>query len=235
MLREIFSNKKGIAKHIVAYSRMDHIQRALIIAIRLFLVGAMVWMLATNRVGSAFLVVVLLITTYVPHLFFERGYGVKLPVEFHFVSVIFLFSCIFLGTISRVYSYWPWWDKAMHLASGIVFGFLGFLILYTLYEQNRLKASLKIMALLAFCFSLASGAIWEMSEYFSDNFLGSNAQHTNEDTMNDIVFDMLGALIVSVAGYRYLKNGKGYLHRFINNFRHYNPHLFGQKPKHETK
>lgn len=235
MLRDVLASKNGFAKRLVNYSKMDYIQRSLIIAIRLFLLGAMIWLLATGRPGSAFLIIVLLAATYVPHFLFERKYGVALPVEFHFASIIFLFSTIFLGTISRVYHVLPWWDKAMHAASGVVFGFLGFLILYTLYQQKRLKMSLKLLALLAFCFSLAAGAVWEIAEFFSDNFLGSNAQHANEDTMNDIILDAAGALAVSVLGYRYLKNGKGYLRRLVKKFEHYNPHLFERAKEAETK
>lgn len=227
MLRDMFSRKSSFAKQSISYSKLDHVQRTLIIVIRLFLFAAFVVMLATGAPGKAFLVAILLVATYVPHFLFERGYKVALPVEFHFVAIIFLFSCIYAGTISHLYAFWPWWDDAMHGVSGIVFGFLGFMVLYTLHEQKKIKMSLKLLALFAFCFGVASGAIWEIAEYFSDTFLGTNAQHANQDTMDDIVLDALGALVVSIAGYRYLKNGKGYLHRLLSNFKYHNPQLFG--------
>lgn len=218
---------RKFGKHVVPYSVNDHIQRFLIIAIRIFLVGAIIFMFANGAAGPAALVTVLLITTYVPHLLFERGYGVILPIEFHFVVIAFLFSCIFVGTVSQVYWHIPWWDKAMHGVSGVVFGFLGFLILYTLREQNKLSMSLKLMAMFAFCFSLAGGAVWELAEFGSDHFLGSGAQRNgNPDTMNDLLYDAIGALLIAIAGYRYLKRGRGVLHRFVKSFKHLNPHLF---------
>lgn len=225
MLRNFFRNKFG--KHIVPYSINDHIQRFLIIAIRLFLVGAIAYMATHGAAGPAGLVAVLLITTYVPHLLFERGYGVVLPIEFHFVIIAFLFSCIFLGAVSQVYWHVPWWDKAMHGVSGVMFGFLGFLIFYTLREQNKLNMSLKLVAMFAFCFSLAGGAMWELAEFGSDHFWGSGAQRNgNADTMNDLLYDAIGALVIAVAGYRYLKRGRGVLRRFVENFKHLNPQLF---------
>lgn len=226
MMIQTIKTKLGFRRKVVTFN--DHIQRFLITSIRLFLVGAAVWMFINNHPGQALIILVLLLTTYIAHLFFERRLGLMLPIEFHCVITVFLFSCIYIGTISGAYWYVPWWDNAMHAISGVVFGFLGFLVLYTAYEQKRLQMSLKIMAMFAFCFSMACGAVWEIAEFSSDSLLGSIAQRNNTDTMEDLLYDALGALLIAIAGYRYIKFGRGYLHRFVQNFRHHNPHLFAK-------
>lgn len=228
MLKKMFAGKSQFGKHRIAYSVPDKIMRFSLVAMRLFLVAATIWM-ATHGAPGAALIVVLLIISYVPHYLFERGYGVVLPIEFHFTIAMFLFACIYLGTVLELYWHIPWLDKAMHGVSGALFGFFGFLILYTLQEQGKLKMSFKLMAMFAFCFSLAGGAMWEISEFASDYFWGSGAQRNgNGDTMNDLLYDAVGALVIAVAGYRYLKHGRGMLHRLIVNFRQLNPHLFGK-------
>lgn len=227
MFKKMFSGGSHFAKQVVEYSRLDHVQRITIIAIRLFLVAAILWMITHNNAGPAMLVIILLINTYIPHFLFERAYKVALPVEFHFAIIIFLFSSIFVGTVLELYWYWPWWDKFVHALSGVIFGFLGYFILYTLYEQQKLKMSLKLIAMFVFCFSLASGAVWEIAEFVSDKLWDSGAQRNgNDDTMLDLIWDAVGALVVTVAGYRYLKNGRGYMHRFVKNFKQHNPQLF---------
>ncbi len=74
------------------------------------------------------------------------------------------------------------------------------------------------IAIFAFCFALAAGAIWEIYEYIFDGLLSLNMQkHTLKngialvgrealsDTMKDIIVDALSALAVSVVGYYQLE------------------------------
>ena len=77
-----------------------------------------------------------------------------------------------------------------------------------------MKLSPLFVALFAFCFALATGAVWEIYEYACDALMGLNMQkYATEqgaqlvgraalrDTMKDIIFDALAALLVAAAGY----------------------------------
>lgn len=179
----------------------------------------------------AVLSVLIIFTTFIPHILFERRYGFGLPVEFHLIITLFLFGSIFIGTAIDAYQNIWWWDIAMHSVSGIVIGFMGFIILYTLYMQKRLDMSFKLMMLFAFCLSLAAGALWEVGEFSSDSLFGTSAQRGgNLDSMRDLIADAAGALIVAFAGYFYMrKPGTGPLTRWIAGFAKLNPHLYEQR------
>lgn len=200
-----------------------------LVLLRLFIIGTVAWALIQQQWVVAIQAGLLLATTYIPHWFIERPYGIGLPVEFHFTVASFLFLSIFVGTIMRLYHYLHGWDWVIHGASGIVLGFFGFMILYTLYIQKRLDMSFKLMAMFAFCVGLAGGALWEIGEFTSDTFIGTHAQFNATDTMMDLVTDALGSLVVSLVGYYYLKHpGAGPLRRFIMSFESHNPQLFKQ-------
>lgn len=49
--------------------------------------------------------------------------------------------------------------------------------------------------LITAAFGIAVGALWEVVEWRSDAWLGSDLQHGNDDTMGDLVRDSLGAAV----------------------------------------
>jgi hypothetical protein len=50
------------------------------------------------------------------------------------------------------------------------------------------------MAIVAFALGVALGGLWEIFEYASDSWLGSDLQIDNSDTVGDLIADSLGAL-----------------------------------------
>lgn len=216
-------------KREVPYSATDRVQQFLIWLVRLFLVATFIWggIMQGNK-EMAILSVLIIVTTFIPHILFERRYGLGLPVEFHLITTLFLFGSIFIGTAIDAYQNIWWWDLAMHGVAGIGLGFVGFIILYTMYMQKRLDMSFKLMMLFAFCLSLAAGALWEIGEFTSDALFGTSAQRGgNLDSMRDLIADAVGALIMSIGGFFYLrKPGTGPLTRLIISFTRLNPHLY---------
>ena len=54
-------------------------------------------------------------------------------------------------------------------------------------------------------FTMAFGAFWEIFEFTMDTFFGTDLQHGNIDTMVDLLFDLLAAIIVAAIGNFYLR------------------------------
>ena len=54
-------------------------------------------------------------------------------------------------------------------------------------------------------FTMAFGAFWEIFEFTMDTFFGTSLQHGNTDTMLDLIFDLLAAIIVAAIGNFYLR------------------------------
>jgi uncharacterized membrane protein YjdF len=104
-------------------------------------------------------------------------------------------------------------------------------------EIERLDLHMKpgFVAFFAFLFALGVGTIWEIFEFTMDGLFDMNMQKLMlgdpsglTDTMWDLIVDALGALVISVLGYRDLKNRdrQTFLERWLTNFVDRNPRFF---------
>jgi hypothetical protein len=149
---------------------------------------------------------------------------VRLPLEFEVLLNVFIFASIFLGEVGGFYTRFWWWDAVLHTSSGLALGFIGFLILYSLYRADRLDARPALIAVFSFCFALALGVLWEVFEFAADSIVGSDMQKSGlVDTMWDLIVDAVGALIAAISGYAYMAyrtHGIGifeyYLHAYFD-------------------
>lgn len=174
-----------------------------------------------------FLGSIALILTFLPAII-EKNYKIDLPTELEVVTVLFIFTSIFMGEMHGYYTKYWWWDVVLHTSAGIVLGFIGFLIMFVLYDQGKIKARPITIAIFSFCFALAIGALWEIFEFSMDSFFGWNMQSTGlVDTMWDLIVDTGGALLTSALGYLYLRGGKHRIfQKLITRFINANPDLF---------
>ncbi len=177
----------------------------------------------------------------------QDKYNFKLPGELQLLLIVFIYAGVFLGGVRDFYYRFDWFDSLLHAISGIGLGFLGFLIPYSLYKTGKMKASPFLIAIFGFCFALSLGAVWEIFEFGMDEFFGLNMQKARNldvvygyfdtrlgvlDTMYDLILDALGALVASVAGYLYLKNGEFFLFdRLIEKVEKKNPKHFKSDAK----
>jgi hypothetical protein len=204
---------------------VDGVQLALSYVIKFILIGTAVLAAVGADWEVMLLALVAVILTFVPALF-ERNYKINLPTEFELVIVTFIFAGLFLGEIQNFYVHFWWWDLFLHTSSGIILGFLGFLILYILYYQKKLNASPALISLFAFCFALAIGALWEIFEFSMDTIFGFSMQKGLFDTMWDLIVTAIGALVASVVGYFYIRNqSANSFGKLINKFISKNPEL----------
>lgn len=179
---------------------------------------------------NAFLVGFILVLTLVP-LLLGRSLAVYVPPEFELVAVVFLFASLFLGKVHGFYFRYPWWDEALHSISGFLLGVLGLLLVHVLNEEPGVEISMRpgFVALFAFVFSLAMGAVWEIFEFGMDGLFGLDMQRGSlSDTMSDLIVDTVGALVVAVLGYNYLKGGAhSFLENWLDRFLDANPRFSG--------
>lgn len=153
----------------------------------------------------------------------ERRLSVKIPNTMEVLYFIFLYCAIYLGEVHHFYYSVPYWDKILHAFSGAMLGALGFSLISILNDSEQMKVSLSpfFVALFAFCFALAAGAIWEIYEYTFDGLLSLNMQkfaledgtklvghQALTDTMTDIIVDAVSALCTSIIGYYSIKKRK---------------------------
>ena len=213
-----------------------YINRALLILLQSLMAVELVVLLVKGEWLSAFLVIMIMAITVAPVLFKER-LPVKIPSEFTMLVIIFVFASLFLGEIQGFYLRFWWWDKVLHISSGLLLGIFGFLLVYVLNENSRIHVVLNIrfVALFAFLFAVSTGVLWEIFEFGMDRFFGTNMQKMIPgdplsgltDTMWDLIVDTLGAAAISLLGWWYMKRPECYfLEAWIQKFIEKNPRLF---------
>ena len=188
------------------------------------LLAAGIW--TGHWVIAAFSLFLLLLTFLAQ--FIEGRYKIFLPVEFEFITAAFVYVALYLGSLNYYYIHYWWWDVAIHTGAGVAFGFLGFIIMYTLYRRDKVKARPFWIALFAFSFAMAAGAVWEIYEFAVDSLLPFNMQKNGLiDTMWDLIVNMVGALFISILGYFYIRGGSvPFVTRIMQKLKKKNPHLF---------
>ena len=161
---------------------------------------------------------------------------VKLPAEMLLVALVFIFAALFLGEMRSYYLRIWWWDMALHMSSGFLLGIFGFLLVYVLNESRNIGVFMRprFVAFFAFLFAVAVGTVWEIFEFAMDRMFGLHMQKPMlgdpsglTDTMWDLIVDAVGALVISLIGWWYMRQGsesfiENWIHEFIEN----NPNLF---------
>ncbi len=191
-------------------------------AFRLLLVGAIITSIYTKEVTNLILAIITLLITYLPSLI-EKKFDFDFPNEFEIIIIVFIYLSNYLGEIHLFYERFPFWDIFLHFISGILLGLVGIAFVYVLNREKNvsLKLSAEFIVLFAFMFAISLGAVWEIFEFTVDYHLDYNMQRyrSNEvypfgpyvqsiglvDTMWDLILDVLGAGVVSIIAYHYLK------------------------------
>jgi len=212
------------------------IHRYITVFLKITLIIGALLALYQGRIQAAAEIIIILSITFLPLLLGSR-FKVRIPHEFELFAVIFIYASLFLGEVHDYYTRYWWWDMLLHGSSGLLLGILGFLLIYVLNEDENINLELSpgFMAFFAFVFAMAFGAIWEIFEFTMDQLFGTNMQKPmfNDpsgltDTMWDLIIDGVGALIISVLGYVYLRRtgSDSFLEKWIDTFIEHNPQLF---------
>ncbi len=97
-----------------------------------------------------------------------------------------------------------WWDHLTHFISVALISILEFTILLTVTRlSDTLCLPNFVILVIILLFILATRIIWEIFEFFSDQLFGTKMQYELEDTVFDMVYNILGAAFASLIGYRY--------------------------------
>lgn len=159
----------------------------------------------------------------------RRRFSIRLPNLFLILYFVFLYAAIYLGEVRNYYYQVPHWDTILHGFSGVMLGTLGFsvVLLFHDYRKQSFHLSPAFIALFAFCFAVTLGVLWEVYEFTFDGVLGLNMQKfmladktplvgraALTDTMKDLIVDMAGAGIMSLAGFLIMRQKPDWLLNF---------------------
>ncbi len=126
---------------------------------------------------SAFTCVLVLVLFMVP-LFLERSLAIELPNTLEIIILLFIFAAEILGELQCYFIQYPYWDTILHTTSGFLCAAVGFSLIDILNRDSRIKFNLSpvYVAIVAFCFSMTIGVLWEFFEFGADRALGLDMQ-----------------------------------------------------------
>jgi len=133
-----------------------------------------------------------------------RRWSITLPWEVSLLIALSLYLHIAGGVLGYYDIYYPYYDKIAHLVSGITVSVLAFVAVLLLDRFSRLNLSRWMIVGFIIMAAMAMEGFWEIYEWLFDTFLGTTLQHGLDDTMLDMIFVLVGAVAVALAGNRYL-------------------------------
>ena len=164
-----------------------------------------------------------MVVMFIPSLL-QKKLSLTIPNYMFVLYFIFLFCTIYLGEVQDFYFIIPYWDLLLHTFSGAMLGSLGFTLVSLLNSNKNVDMHLSpfFIAFFAFCFALAFGVVWEIYEYTVDSVAALNMQkyaledgtllvgrEALADTMEDLIVDAVGALVMCIFGYISVKRKQG--------------------------
>ena len=126
---------------------------------------------------SVFLCALTLVLLVLPSIL-TRKLQIELPGTLEIIVLLFIFAAEILGEINSFYVRVPNWDTMLHTLNGFLCAAIGFALVDMLNRSEALtfRLSPAYLAIVAFCFSMTVGVLWEFAEYSVDVVLGFDAQ-----------------------------------------------------------
>lgn len=162
--------------------------------LRIIVIVMMILQLLNRNYENVFLCVLTLILLIMPSLV-QVTFKVELPTTLEIFILIFVFAAEILGEISEFYLVFPFWDTVLHTINGFLAAAIGFSMVDLLNRSQKIVFNLSplFMAIVAFCFSMTIGVIWEFFEFGMDWLIGYDMQKdTVIHTIRSVMLDPAG-------------------------------------------
>lgn len=169
--------KKSKQKQIPSYLKKDKPTVVAYIILRLFVLIALVAALFRQNYENVFVCVLTLLLYEIPALI-ERSFKIDLPTTLEVIVLLFIFAAEILGELQSYYVKFPYWDTMLHTVNGFLFAAFGF-ALVDIFNRNQkfsVRMSPLYLAIVAFCFSMTIGVLWEFFEFGCDRIFGTDMQ-----------------------------------------------------------
>ena len=144
--------------------------------LRLMVLAALIRSIVIHNFESAAVCLLTLALFLIPS-FLEGALKVKIAPLLEGILYCFIFAAEILGELDHYYTTIPIWDTLLHTLNGFLFAAVGFVTIDLLNRNSRnVKLSPLYLVMVAFCFSMTIGVLWEFLECGSDLFLGMDMQ-----------------------------------------------------------
>jgi len=193
--------------------------------LRLLVIAVMVAQFFNGDFESVFLCGLTLVLFLLPTVF-ERALMIDLPNTMEIIIMLFIFAAEILGEISSFYTTFKGWDTILHTINGFLCAAIGFALVDMLNRTEKFSLSLSpvFMSIVAFCFSMTIGVLWEFFECGMDQLMMLDMQkdavvHSISSVMLDpsglnnrvLIKDIVDTIVVTADGQQISLGLGGYL------------------------
>ena len=164
------------------------------VILRALVILCMILQILKHNYENVFLCVLTLILLIIPSLL-QVNLKIELPSTLEIIILLFIFSAEILGEIEAYYIKIPNWDTILHTLNGFLMAAIGFSLVDILNREERLKFELSpvFMAIVAFCFSMTVGVVWEFFEFGMDTIF-------NLDMQKDTILHSISSVMLDPTG-----------------------------------
>lgn len=172
-MKKFFASKEAIKMEIREHKSSFFIY----LLLRTLVIITMILQFFNQNYENVFLCLLTLVLLIVPS-FIQVEFKIELPTALEIIILLFIFSAEILGEIQSFYLIFPMWDTILHTINGFLAAAIGFSLIELMNNDERIqfKVSPLYAAIVAFCFSMTIGVIWEFFEFGMDTFAGLDMQ-----------------------------------------------------------
>ena len=147
------------------------------LVLRALVLLTMILSLIRGEYSNVFLCLLTLILFLIPFWINEK-LNISIPNVLEIIIFLFIFSAEILGEINNFYGNIPYWDTILHTLNGFLCAAIGFSLIDILNNSEKFHINLSpvFVALVAFCFSMTIGVLWEFFEFGADQILSTDMQ-----------------------------------------------------------
>lgn len=162
--------------------------------LRLAVIAVGILQFFNGNYENVFLCILTLILLMVPS-FIQLTFKVELPTTLEIIILLFIFAAEILGEIDDYYLLFPFWDTMLHTINGFLAAAIGFSLVTLLNDSEKIQFELSpiFVVIVAFCFSMTIGVVWEFFEFGMDQIFGM-------DTQKDTIIHILNSVSISADG-----------------------------------
>nr|WP_297170913.1 hypothetical protein [uncultured Agathobaculum sp.] len=159
-----------------------------------FIIVTLIRSIFMRRYENVFVCILALVLFCLPVLI-ERSLDIDIPPVMEGIIYCFIYAAEILGEINSFYTIIPGWDTMLHTINGFLVAAVGFSLvdLFDRSERFSIKLSPFFLAIVAFCFSMTVGVLWEFFEFGADQLLGTDMQ-------KDFVVGQVNSVLLNPSG-----------------------------------
>ena len=161
------------------------------VVLRVLVILMMILQIFNRNYENVFLCALTLILLVMPS-FIQVRLKIELPTALEIIILFFIFAAEILGEIQSYYIRFPFWDTVLHTMNGFLAAAIGFALVDILNRTKKIAFQLSpaFMAVVAFCFSMTIGVIWEFFEFGMDRIFGLDMQKdTIVNSIHSVMLD----------------------------------------------